>query len=437
MKEGLSMKYTDMKTEELKTLEASLEKQYEDAKAEGLKLDMSRGKPATDQLASVSKGILDVLNSTSDLHAEDGMDCANYGDLTGIPECRRLLAEMVGTTPDHVFVFGESSLNIMYDQVSRSFMHGVCGSTPWCRLDEVKWLCPVPGYDRHFGVTESFGVKMINIPMHEDGPDMDLVEKYVENDPAVKGIWCVPKYSNPQGYTYSEETVRRFAALKPAAEDFRIYWDNAYGVHHLYGDRKPDELPDIISECEKAGNPDIVFEFFSTSKISFPGSGVSGIAASKKNLDDIKKTMSVQIIGHDKLNQLMHARYFKNAAGIEAQMRKHAEFIRPKFDALLSILDRDLSGTGTGCWTNPNGGYFVSFDSALKGCAKEIVRLCAEAGVKLTGAGASFPYHKDPDDTNIRLAPTYPSVGDLTKAAEIFTLCVRLVSVRKILEERA
>lgn len=429
------MKYTDMTTDDLKSLEASLEKQYEDAKEAGLKLDMSRGKPSPDQL-SVSRGLLDVLNSKSDLHAEDGTDCSNYGNLTGIPECRRLLAEMVGTTPDHVFVFGASSLNIMYDQVARSFLHGVCGSTPWCRLDEVKWLCPVPGYDRHFGVTESFGVKMINIPMREDGPDMDLVQKYVETDPSVKGIWCVPKYSNPQGYTYSDETVRRFAALKPAAPDFRIYWDNAYNVHHLYGDRKPDTLLDIISECEKAGNPDMVFEFFSTSKISFPGAGVSGLAASKKNLDYIKKYMTVQIIGHDKLNQLRHARFFKNAAGIDEQMKKHAEYIRPKFDALLEVLDKELTGTDTGRWTNPNGGYFVSFDSVQKGCAKEIVRLCAEAGVKLTGAGATYPYHKDPDDTNIRLAPTFPSIEELKKAAEIFTLCVRLVSVRKILEER-
>ncbi|MDD6221255.1 MAG: aminotransferase class I/II-fold pyridoxal phosphate-dependent enzyme [Lachnospiraceae bacterium] len=430
------MKYTDMTTEELKALETSLFEKYEDAKAAGLKLDMSRGKPAPNQL-SISRGLLDVVNSKSDLHAEDGTDCSNYGNLTGIPECRRLLAQMVGTTPEHVYVFGASSLNIMYDQVARSFLHGVCGSIPWCRLDEVKWLCPVPGYDRHFGVTESFGVKMINIPMHEDGPDMDLVQKYVENDPAVKGIWCVPKYSNPQGFTYSEETVRRFAALKPAAEDFRIYWDNAYAVHHLYGDHKPDTLPDIISECEKAGHPDMVYEFFSTSKISFPGAGVSGIASSLANLEDIKKYMSVQIIGHDKLNQLRHARFFKDGAGIEEQMKKHAEFIRPKFDALLSVLDKELSGTGTGSWTHPNGGYFVSFDSAEKGCAKEIVRLCAEAGVKLTGAGATYPYHNDPDDTNIRLAPTFPTVAELTKAAEIFTVCVKLVSARKILEERA
>lgn len=430
------MKYKDMTTEELKTLEASFLKKYEDAKAAGLKLDMSRGKPAPDQLA-ISRGLLDVVNSKSDLHAEDGTDCGNYGNLTGIPECRRLLAQMAGTTPEHVFVFGASSLNIMYDQVARSFLHGVCGSTPWCRLGEVKWLCPVPGYDRHFGVTESFGVKMINIPMHEDGPDMDLVEQYVQNDPAVKGIWCVPKYSNPQGYTYSDETVRRFAALRPAADDFRIYWDNAYAVHHLYGDHKPDTLLDIISECEKAGHPDMVYEFFSTSKISFPGAGVSGIASSPKNLEDIRKYMSVQIIGHDKLNQLRHARFFKDGAGIEAQMKKHAEYIRPKFEALLSVLDRQLSGTGTGRWTSPNGGYFISFDSQEKGCAKEIVRLCAEAGVKLTGAGSTYPYHRDPDDTNIRLAPTFPTVEDLTKAAEIFTLCVRIVSIRKILEERA
>lgn len=430
------MKYAEMAAEDLKTLLVSLEEQYDEAKKAGLKLDMSRGKPAPDQL-NLSRGLLDAINSKSDLRAEDGMDCRNYGGLVGIPECRRLLAQMAGTTMEHTFVFGASSLNIMYDQVARSFVHGVCGSTPWYKLPEVKWLCPVPGYDRHFGVTESFGIKMINIPMHEDGPDMDLVEQYVNHDPTVKGIWCVPKYSNPQGYTYSEETVERFAHLKPAAPDFRIYWDNAYCVHHLYGDRTPDTLPDIISACEKAGNPDLVFEFFSTSKISFPGAGVSGMASSKKNLDYVKKYLADQIIGYDKLNQLRHARFFKNAAGIEAQMKKHAEFTRPKFDALLSVLDKELSSTGTGRWTNPNGGYFVSFDSTIKGCAKEIVNLCAQAGVKLTGAGASFPYHKDPDDTNIRLAPTFPSIEDLTKAAEIFTLCVRLVSVRKLLEEKA
>ena len=322
----------------------------------------------------------------------------------------------------------------MYDTVARSMILGVCGATPWCKLDKVKFLCPVPGYDRHFAITQQFGIEMINIPMRADGPDMDLVEQYVNNDPAVKGIWCVPKYSNPQGITYSDEVVKRFAALKPAAEDFRIFWDNAYTIHHLYDD-KQDQLLEILDECKKAGNPDMVYKFCSTSKVTFPGSGIAALGTSEKNLEYIKSVITIQTIGHDKLNQLRHVRYFKNIAGMKEHMRKHAAIIRPKFEYLIGALDEQLGGLEIGEWTRPIGGYFVSFDS-MNGCAKEIVAKCKEAGVVLTGAGSAYPYKKDPDDKNIRLAPTFPPLEDLKKAAEVFILCVKLVSVNKLLSEK-
>lgn len=425
--------YKSMSKEELLELQSELKAAYEDAKGKGLKLDMSRGKPAPIQLEE-SMGLLDVLNSESDMKAENGLDCRNYGCLDGIPEVKRLMAEMMETTPEHVIVCGNSSLNLMYDSVSRSMTHGVCGSTPWCKLDKVKFLCPVPGYDRHFAVTQHFGIEMINIPMHEDGPDMDLVKKYVENDPAVKGIWCVPKYSNPQGISYSDETVRKFAALKPAAEDFRIYWDNAYGIHHLY-EEEQDQILDIIAECEKAGNPDMVYEFASTSKISFAGGGVAAVASSAKNLEDIKKSLTIQTIGYDKLNQLRHARLYRNLDGLKEQMKKHAKILRPKFEAVLSVLNEELSGLKIGSWTSPRGGYFISFD-AMEGCAREIVRMCREAGVVLTGAGATFPYGKDPKDSNIRIAPSFPTPEEMKAATDLFVLCVKLVSVNKLLESR-
>ena len=425
--------YKSMSKEELLELQSELKAAYEDAKGKGLKLDMSRGKPAPIQLED-SMGLLDVLNSKSDMKAENGLDCRNYGCLDGIPEVKRLMAEMMETTPEHVIVCGNSSLNLMYDSVSRSMTHGVCGSTPWCKLDKVKFLCPVPGYDRHFAVTQHFGIEMINIPMHEDGPDMDLVKNYVEKDAAVKGIWCVPKYSNPQGISYSDETVRKFAALKPAAEDFRIYWDNAYGIHHLYEDEQ-DQILDIIAECEKAGNPDMVYEFASTSKISFAGGGVAAIASSVKNLEDIKKSLTIQTIGYDKLNQLRHARLYRNLDGLKEQMKKHAKILRPKFEAVLAVLNEELSGLEIGSWTSPRGGYFISFD-AMEGCAKEIVRMCREAGVVLTGAGATFPYGKDPKDSNIRIAPSFPTPEEMKDATDLFVLCVKLVSVNKLLESR-
>lgn len=427
------MQYNDMSKEELLALKESLNKEYAEAKAKGLALDMSRGKPSAKQL-DVSLGLLDTINSSSDLKALDGTDCRNYGVLDGIPEAKKLMADMMGTTPDHVIVYGNASLNIMYDQVSRSYAHGVMGSTPWCKLDKVKWLCPVPGYDRHFAITESFDIEMINIPMTENGPDMDMIEKLVSEDESIKGIWCVPKYSNPQGYTYSDETVKRMAALKPAAKDFRIFWDNAYVIHHLYDD-KQDEILDIISECEKAGNADMVYEFASTSKVTFPGSGMAALASSAANLADIKKYLTIQTIGYDKLNQLRHVRYFKNLDGLKAHMKKHADFLRPKFEATLKVLDDELTGLGIGTWSEPRGGYFISFDS-LPGCAKAIVSMCKEAGVVLTNAGATFPYGKDPRDSNIRIAPSFPTPEEMSEAAELFVLCVKLVSVDKLLESK-
>lgn len=318
----------------------------------------------------------------------------------------------------------------MYEE---NYSHGVMGSTPWCKLDKVKFLCPVPGYDRHFAITEYFGIEMINIPMNEGGPDMDMVEELVRNDEAIKGIWCVPKYSNPSGVSYSDQTVRRMARLKPAASDFRIYWDNAYGIHHLYDDDQ-DNVLEILAECKRAGNPDLVYKFSSTSKISFPGSGIAAIATSPNNLEDIKNQLKIQTIGHDKVNQLRHVRFFKDIHGMVEHMRLHADILRPKFEAVTGILERELGGLGIGTWTNPKGGYFVSFDS-LEGCAKQIVAKCKKAGVVMTGAGATYPYGKDPKDSNIRIAPSYPPLQDLVTATELFTLCVKLVSVDKLLAE--
>ena len=425
--------YKELNREELLTLKGELEKQFEDAKGKGLKLDMSRGKPTPAQL-DMAMDMFDVFNSTSDMKAENGMDTRNYGVMDGIPEAKRLMGEILGVPAENVIVYGNASLTIMYDTVSRAVTHGIMGNTPWGKLDKVKFLCPVPGYDRHFKITEHFGIEMINIPMSEDGPDMDLVEEYVEKDPAVKGIWCVPKYSNPQGYTYSDETVRRFAALKPAAPDFRIFWDNAYVIHHLYED-KQDQLLEILSECEKAGNPDMVFEFASTSKVSFAGAGISAMASSKANLDDARKTMTIPTISYDKINQLRHVRYFKNLDGVMKHMMKHAAIMRPKFEAVIRVLDQELSGLGIGSWTEPRGGYFISFDS-MEGCAKAIVAKCKEAGVVLTGAGATFPYGKDPKDSNIRIAPSFPTPEEMAEATDLFVLCVKLVSVEKLLQDK-
>ena len=424
-------KYTEMTKDELMQEKTALEAEYEKIKNLGLSLDMSRGKPGADQL-DLSMGMLDVLDSKTALKSENGTDLRNYGVLDGIPEAKKLIADVIGTKPENVIIYGNSSLNIMYDQVARAEMFGICGNTPWCKLDKVKFLCPVPGYDRHFAITETFGIEMINIPMNSDGPDMDLVEKYVNNDAAVKGIWCVPKYSNPTGIVYSDEVVRRFAALKPAAEDFRIFWDNAYCIHHLYKDQQA-EIPNILEECEKAGNPDMAYMFASTSKITFPGSGVSAIATSTTNVEFIKQQLTVQTIGHDKINQLRHTRFFKNIDGLKAHMEKHADILRPKFEAVLNAFDQELTGLEIGSWVKPLGGYFISFD-ALEGCAKKIVAMCKDAGVVLTGAGATYPYGKDPKDSNIRIAPSFPSVEEMEAASKIFVLCVKLASIDKYLE---
>ena len=427
--------YSQLSKEELTALKKELEKQFEDVKGKGLKLDMSRGKPAKAQL-DLSNGMMDILNSETDLVSSDGVDCRNYGILDGISDARKLLADMSEVPERNILIYGNSSLNVMFDTVARAMTHGFLGSTPWCKLDKVKFLCPVPGYDRHFGITEFFGIEMINVPLLPTGPDMDMVEKLVAEDPAIKGIWCVPKYSNPQGYTYSEETVKRFANLKPAAPDFRIYWDNAYSVHHLYDDEKDqDFLLEILDECAKAGNPDMVYEFVSTSKVSYPGAGIAALISSEANIKEAQEYMNFQIIGHDKLNQLRHVKFFQNLDGVMNQMKKHAEILRPKFEAILQVMDQELSGLGIASWTKPNGGYFISFD-AMEGCAKKIVAKAKEAGLTMTGAGATYPYHNDPQDSNIRIAPSFPTPEELEIAGQVFVLSVKLVSVDKILESK-
>ena len=425
--------YKDLSIEELKALKEELELRFDEVKAKRLNLDMSRGKPSAAQL-DLAMGMMDVLNSEASLMCEEGVDCRNYGVLDGIREAKQLLADMMEVPKDNIVIFGNSTLNIMYDTIARSMTHGVMGSTPWCKLDKVKFLCPVPGYDRHFAITEHFGIEMINVPMTLDGPDMDMVEALVSSDDSIKGIWCVPKYSNPQGITYSDRTVQRFARLKPAAKDFRIFWDNAYGIHHLY-EEKQDWLPEILMQCKMEGNPDMVYKFTSTSKVSFPGSGLAAMAASKANLVAIREQMKIQTIGHDKVNQLRHARFYGDIHGMVEHMKKHADILRPKFETVLSVLERELGGLEIGSWLEPRGGYFISFD-ALEGCAKAIVAKAKEAGLIMTGAGATFPYGKDPKDSNIRIAPSYPTPEELAVAADIFVLSVKLVSIDKILKEK-
>ena len=423
--------YTEMTREELQEEFQRVNAEYKKYQSMDLHLDMSRGKPCQDQL-NLSMGLMDALNSEADLTCEDGTDCRNYGVLSGIREAKVLIGDMMENNPDNIIIYGNSSLNVMYDTVSRAMTHGVMGSTPWCKLDHVKFLTPVPGYDRHFAISEYFGIEMIPVPMTPTGPDMDIVEKLVSEDDAIKGIWCVPKYSNPQGYSYSDETVRRFARLKPAARDFRIFWDNAYGIHHLY-ETPQDYLIEILAECKRAGNPDMVYKFASTSKITFPGSGIAALATSKNNLEDIEMQLRHQTIGHDKVNQLRHVRFFGDIHGMMLHMVKHADILRPKFEAVEQIFEENLAGLGIGTWTNPKGGYFISFD-ALEGCAKRIVEKARKAGVTLTGAGATWPYGKDPYDSNIRIAPSYPPLEDLKTAARLFTVCVRYISIKKILE---
>ncbi len=419
--------------QQLIQLEQQWSTEYNTLLAAGLRLDMSRGKPSSAQL-NLSNGLLDCLSGKDILNSEDGADCRNYGGIDGIPEAKRLFSELLDVPAEYIIVGGNSSLNMMYDTIARALLHGVYGSSkPWGKLDSVKFLCPSPGYDRHFAICEQFGIEMVTVPMKDDGPDMNEVERLVSADASIKGIWCVPKYSNPDGITYSDEVVARFARLKPAAEDFRIFWDNAYIVHDLEGS---DTLKNIFTECKAAGTEDMVFEFASTSKVTFPGAGVAVMATSKNNAQFIKKLLTIQTIGPDKLNQLRHARYFKNIDGIKAHMKKQAEVLIPKFTLVIDRLTEELSPLGIARFHKPNGGYFISVN-VPDGCAKDVVRLCAEAGVVLTPAGATYPYGKDPSDNNIRIAPTFPPIGELKTAMDLFCLCVKLVSVRKLLTQTA
>jgi len=424
--------YAELTKEELLELKKSLKAEYKAMQNRDLRLDMSRGKPSQEQL-DISMGLMDVLTSDKDLMSENGSDCRNYGVLDGIPEAKGLMGDMMEVPADNLIIYGNSSLNVMYDCISRSYTHGVMGSTPWCKLDKIKFLCIVPGYDRHFAITEYFGFENVCVPMLESGPDMDMIEELVQNDDSIKGIWCVPKYSNPTGNSYSDEVVRRFARLKPAAKDFRIYWDNAYTIHHLY-DLDQDHLIEILAECKRAGNPDLVYKFASTSKVTFPGSGIAALATSHNNLEDIKNQLKNQTIGHDKVNQLRHVRYFKDIHGMVEHMRKHADSLRPKFEMVIDTLEKELGGLGIASWTKPKGGYFISFDT-MEGCAKEVVLKCKKAGVVLTGAGATFPGGKDPHDKNIRIAPSFPPVADLEMAANLLCLCTKMAAVDKLLGE--
>ncbi|MBQ2604147.1 MAG: aminotransferase class I/II-fold pyridoxal phosphate-dependent enzyme [Clostridia bacterium] len=423
------MTYTQMSREELLAEKAELEAKYDIYKSKGLKLDMSRGKPGAEQL-DISRPMLDVLTSESDLTTDEGVDCRNYGVLDGIPAVKKMFADILEVDPSEVFVGGNSSLNLMFDVISCFMTKGIAGCEPWIKQEGIKFLCPVPGYDRHFGITEYYGIEMINVPMDENGPDMDMVEKLVSEDEKIKGIWCVPKYANPSGITYSDEVVRRFAALKPAAKDFRIMWDNAYVIH----DAAPvgDKLLSLMDECKKNGTQDMVMMFTSTSKITFPGAGVSAFACSEANMKVLKARYNFQTIGFDKINQLRHLRYLKDSKGLIEYMQKHRAVIEPKFDVVLNALESSVKATGAATWQKPKGGYFISVD-VTEGTAKEVVQLCKEAGVVLTGAGATYPYKKDPKDSNIRIAPTYPSVDELAQAIEIFCVCTKLAAVKKLL----
>ncbi len=430
-REMLMLQFLSMSDSELSKVKADLQNRYDQFKAQGLKLNMARGKPATDQL-NLSMKMLDTLNSGSDMHSSTGDDCRNYGLPDGLPELRELFAEMMGVDDHNIIVGGNSSLNMMFDAISCAMTHGFAGCEPWGRQGPVKFLCPSPGYDRHFAITEYFGFELIAVPMLATGPDMDVVEKLIADDAAIKGIWCVPKYSNPTGITYSNETVRRFAALKPAAKDFKIFWDNAYCVHDLTD--TPDTLLNLWHECRKYNNIDLPIFFSSTSKITFPGAGIAAMGASESNLAVLREHYSFQTIGPDKLNQLRHIYFLKDMDGVMKHMAKHRALLEPKFRTVISSLKSELGGKGVAEWTNPNGGYFVSVD-VLDGCAKRVVSLCREAGVTLTGAGATYPYGKDPNDRNIRVAPTYPPVAELEQAMELFCICVQLAAAEKLLSK--
>ena len=419
---------------ELQARLAEKEAALADWKAKGLSLDLTRGKPNAEQL-DLSLDILNVINAKEDCFDETGFDCRNYGVLDGIPAAKKLFADLMNTVPERVIIGGNSALNMMYDTIARAMIFGVYGgSKPWGQQGKLKFLCPAPGYDRHFVVTETLGFELIPVEMTADGPDMDMVEKLVSEDSAIKGIWCVPKYSNPSGYVYSDEVVKRFASLKPAADDFRIYWDNAYIIHHLYPE-EPAKLLNIVEECAKAGNPDMVYEFCSTSKVTFPGAGISAMASSEANIKSTISMMGSQIISHDKINQLRHVLFFPTMADLETHMAKHADIMRPKFETVIKMLNEELGGLGIAEWTEPRGGYFIGFD-AMEGCAKKIVSMCADAGVIMTDAGATYPYGNDPKDSNIRIAPSFPTIDELVEACKIFIICVKVASIDKIMESK-
>lgn len=421
--------YLSMSKNELEAEFELVKAEYEKLKALNLSLDMSRGKPGADNL-DLSNEIFDLVGGSGDFKNESGVDCRNYGGLDGLSELKTLFAEILDMPPQQIIVGGNSSLNMMFDTIAQAMTHGM-GAEPWCKQENIKFLCPVPGYDRHFAITEYFGFELIPVAMTEEGPDMDAVEELVK-DESVKGIWCVPKYSNPEGITYSDNVVRRMASLKPAAKDFRIFWDNAYVVHDLYDDG--DELLNIYTECVKAGNPDLPIIFTSTSKISFPGAGVAVEAASPNNIAHLKGRMNFQTIGPDKLNHLRHARMFRTAEDIKLHMKKHAEILRPKFETVLAELNNQLAGKGVAHWTNPKGGYFISL-YVLEGCASRVAGLCAEAGMVLTPAGATFPYGKDPKDTNIRIAPSFPSIGEIEKASVVLCVAVKYATLEKLIAD--
>ena len=424
------MNMKDMDKGQLQALKAELEQAYAAFKEKGASLNMARGKPCKDQLDLSNEMLKMPITEYKD---GEGVDIRNYGGLPGIPEARKLFAEIMGVQTENVILGGTASLNLMYDMVSRAYTHGVLpGKTPWCKLDKVKFLCPSPGYDRHFAITEYFGFELIAVSMNPCGPDMDAVEELIK-DPAVKGIWCVPMYSNPDGITYSDDTVRRLAAMKPAADDFRIFWDNAYGLHHLdHNDR--DYLLNIYDECKKLGVEDRVYIFNSLSKITLAGGSISAMAMSKPNFDWTCDQLGIQTISYDKVNQLRHCRFFPNLAALEEHMKKHGAILKKKFDIVLDYLNKEIAPLGIGTWQNPKGGYFVSFFS-LDGCAKRIIALCKEAGVVLTGAGATYPYGNDPHDSNIRIAPSFPPEAELCQAMDVFCVAVKLASVEKLLAE--
>lgn len=419
--------FAEMSKEELEQAKEAADNEYEELKSRNLSLDMSRGKPAPSQIDHANG----MLKEMTEYHTKAGMDVRNYGVLDGIPEMKELFSELLDIKADNLIVGGNASLNLMFDAMMRLFVFGTMGEKPWGQLEKVKFLCPSPGYDRHFTICETLGVEMIPVPMTKEGPDMDVVEELSGSDESIKGIWCVPKYSNPQGICYSDKTVDRLASMKTAAKDFRIFWDNAYGVHPVFEDVK---VKNILDACEEAGTKNRAYYFFSTSKITFPGAGVSLIASSDENIKEIKKIMGAQTIGYDKVNQLRHVQFFKNAEGLRAHMQVLAGCMKPKFETVLKYLEKELTGTGLAVWEEPKGGYFVSVD-VYPGCAKEVVRLAKEAGVVLTGAGATYPYKKDPKDSNLRIAPTYPTVEELEQAMELFCVCVKKAGIQKLLEQ--